>query len=891
VENPNPASNPAIDKVVQSVVSEFKDHHDADAVNAINTEYTNHRNDPTFTKQFTQELTQELEKQHLLPQVSEQLFGSADAMKLIDLNQDGGFSRSEALRIRSSKALSGTLTPLQQEAVAYLMLNAEKIDKSGSDDPTITPENLKDYADHVQDRALELKIAEKILQDPQKFHDQFTSNPNGDITKSDLQRKIDTSNDMLSMLSGEDDPANAKTRSNLQETKDIADYLMKHRDEIAASNWVTSDFSKQQLIDWATNGKKMDSERLPHIELTIPETPKAGTIDAGKPGYTADLIAEYGKAHLADMALSGVGNYQDGGMRITKADIEHYRHLRQDSLTPFENKILDQMTARYDKIENAAGGYGSGITIEDLNAYAKQESDKRGAAQATLPKDAPSDQDLAIQAGTYFSDASHFNQFCKGNKGKVTLDDLQRQIDETDLLTSSSDGLPDKTLQHLKERSQMAHFVQQQMKDHDYSSATLDQVYKWINQLSGDYIDGSGNSSSPEIVARASAAPKQDTSSQGGGGDQPQPNPNPQPGDQPQPNQNLQPDVQHQPVDKQEKQADQTPKPDAYHKYIKEHITDKGGFTAENYANALAQAQATGKEVVLVIGSKDHPDLMHAAAKGIKRNDAVYVYVDKDSLDPNSALGKYATQIMPGDRTGAIGYNVTVTDGGHLQPGPAHLEVLTTKTPAAQPGDTPQPNPNPQPGDNPQPNPNPQPGDNPQPNPNPQPGDNPQPNPNPQPGDNPQPNPNPQPGADQSSAWNQYIRDNITAKGGYTADHYKDALNEASRTRKEVIIVFGSPNDPGMLEGAANGVLRNDAVYVYADTNTLNPNTSLARLAQLALQGRESGAIGFHVQFQNDGRYHREQYHPIVFTGQHHEQMYQYNTQPESYMSAQANPG
>ncbi len=902
MDNPNIASNPEIDKVVQSVVSEFKDNHGSDAVNQINTEYNNHRNDPTFTKQFTQELTQELEKQHLLPQVSEQLFGSADQMKSIDLDQDGGFSRSEALRIESSKALQGTLTPLQQEVVRYLQVNADKIDKSGSDDPTITPENLKDFADHVQDRALELKIAEQILKDPQKFHDQFTSDPNGDITKSDLQRKIDTSSDMLSMLSGEDDPANAKTKANLQDTKDIADYLMKHRSEIAKGNWVFNDFSKQQLIDWANNAKKMDTEHLPSIDFTLPEAPKAGSIDAGKSGYTADLISEYAKTHMRDMALSGVsGYYNDSApLSITKDDIDHYRQLRKDSLTPFENKILDEMTKRFDQIAGAAGGdnYNYSITADDLNAYTKQQADQRTAAQAELPKDAASDQDLAIKAGSYFSDPAHFNQFSKKNNGEVTVDDLQRQIDESDLLISSSDGLPSKTLDHLKERSQMAHFVQQQMKDHDYSSATLDQVYKWINQLSGDYIDANGNNSSPELVAASQA----DAKTQGGGGtdqpkanpkpgDQPSPNPNPQPGDQPNLNPNpnpqpgdqpnptpnpqpgdqpnptpnpqpgdQQPDGHDHPKDDHHKPADQTPQLDKYHQYIKDHITDKGGYTPETYANALAQAQASGKEIVLVVGSKDHPEIMHAAAKGIEKNNAVYVYVDKDSIDPNSALGKYVSQVMPGDRTGAIGYNVTLAEGGHLQPGPAHLEVLNTKTPAAaQPGDTPQPQPSPQPGD--------------------------QPQPNPQPGDQPPQNPNPQ---DQSSAWNQYINDNITAKGGYTADHYRDALSEASRTGKEVIIVFGNSNNPAMLEGAANGVLRHDAVYVYADTNALNPTSSLGKLAQLSLQGRQSGAIGFHVRYENDGRYHREQYHPIVFTGAHHEHIYQYNTQPEAYMSAQS---
>jgi hypothetical protein len=889
VDNPNTVSNPEIDKVVQSVVSEFRDNHGSDAVNQINTEYNNHRTDPTFTKQFTQELTQELEKQHLLPQVSEQLFGSADAMKPIDLDQDGSFSRSEAMRIRGSKALSGTLTPFQQEVVAYLMINASQIDKSGAADPTITPENLKDYADHAQDRLMELKIAGQIFKDPQKFHDQFTSDPTGWITKSDLQNQIDSTADKLKMLNGEDDPTTAKTKANLQETKDIAEYLLQHRSEVAKGNWASNDFSKQQLINWAQNANLMDTEHLPTIVLTIPEAAKQGSIDGGKSGYTSDLIAEYAKTHMADMALAGsTYDAQYGGSRfITKSDIDHYRQMRKDTLTPFENNLLDEMSKRYDQILGAAGEYNYGITADDLNAYAKQQAEQRTTSQGELPKDAPSDQDLAIKAGSYFSDPANFNQFSKKNNGKVTVNDLQQQINETDQLIGGG-GLSAKTLEHLKERSQMAHFVQQQMKDHDNSSATQDQVYQWINELGGNYLDANGNHSSPELVAAAAAAPKPDTSSKGGGGeqpnphpadlpnptptanpvDQPNPTPNPQPGDQ-------QPAGQNQPKDDHRKSADQAPQLDKYHQYIKDHITDKGGFTPEIYANALAQAQSSGKEIVLVVGSKDHPEMMRAAAKGIEKNNAVYVYVDKDSIDPSSALGKYVSQVMPGDRTGAIGYNVTLSEGGHLQPGPAHLEVLNTKTPAAQPGDTPQPQPSPQPSDQPQSNPN----------PTPQPGD--QPPLNPQQGELPPLNPNPQ---DQSSAWSQYIMDNITAKGGYTADRYIDALKEASTTGKEVIIVFGNPNNPAMVEGAANGILRQGAVYVYADTNTLNPNSGLGKLARLSLQGRQSGAIGFKVESEDDGTYRRERYHPVNFTGAHHEQVIEYSTQPERHMSAQATP-
>jgi len=859
VANPNPAPNPEVDKVVQAVVAEFKDGHGADAINQINTQYNNHRDDPSFSKEFTQNLTAQLEKQHLLPQVSAQLFGSADAMKLIDLNQDGGFTRSEAARIRSSSTLSGALTPLQQEVVAYMLLNADKIDRSGADDAKITPENLKAYADHVKDRELELKIANQILKDPQKFHDQFTSDKNGDISEYDLQHKISTVKDLKSLLDSDDDAgANAKTKQKLEGTQETAEYLLQHRAEIAASNLVSNDFSKQQLIDWATQMKRMDTEVLPHIDLVTPQPPKPGTIESGKPGYTSDLIKEYATAHFGDMALKGEGESEDGGRRITKDDIARYKELRKDTLTPFENKILDEMTARFDDIEDASDEHSRGITqwskrpgisMHDLTAYAKQQSDKRAEDQGQLPGGSPSEQDLALKAASYFTDQAHFDQMGKQYKGYITPTDLRRQIEQTDTLMNDGEDLPPKTLAHLKERNQIAHFLQQQMDAHGEDAVTREQIYGWINKIGGDYIDAKGNNSSPEVVAtaKASADAQQKPEQQIKPADQQQPDQQIKPVDQQKPDQQIKPADQQQP--------DQPKKLDGWQQYIKDRVTDKGGFTADTYRDALAQAESSGKEVVLVIGSRKHTDLLDATAKGVAKNDAVYVYVDKDTLDPNSPLGQYAKQIMPGDRTGVIGYHVTRAEDGHLQPGKAHAEVLDMHGPSKQSSASPD-----------------------------------QQAGQPQQGSDNAAQPaqaNPDSASRQLDPWNNYIQDNITAKGGYTADKYRDALTEASRTGKEVVVVFGTPNNPGMLEGAANGVLRQDAVYVYADANALDPNSSLGKLAQLSLQGRESGAIGFHVRVAQDGKFHREQYHPIVFSGLNHEQIYQYNTTPETYNQPQ----
>ena len=85
---------------------------------------------------------------------------------------------------------------------------------------------------------------------------------------------------------------------------------------------------------------------------------------------------------------------------------------------------------------------------------------------------------------------------------------------------------------------------------------------------------------------------------------------------------------------------------DAWDKYIDDYIVKKGGHTEKDYYQACEEAAATKKQLVLVLGSRDNPQLLQDTANGVARKDAVYVYADAKSLDPESPLGQYAQRAM-----------------------------------------------------------------------------------------------------------------------------------------------------------------------------------------------------------------------------------------------------
>ncbi len=72
-----------------------------------------------------------------------------------------------------------------------------------------------------------------------------------------------------------------------------------------------------------------------------------------------------------------------------------------------------------------------------------------------------------------------------------------------------------------------------------------------------------------------------------------------------------------------------------------------------DYMNSLHDAASQNKPVVMLIGRSSDPATRHVIENSMKEthnktgNDAVYVFVDMDRVDKNSAIGKYAFENMP----------------------------------------------------------------------------------------------------------------------------------------------------------------------------------------------------------------------------------------------------
>jgi len=100
--------------------------------------------------------------------------------------------------------------------------------------------------------------------------------------------------------------------------------------------------------------------------------------------------------------------------------------------------------------------------------------------------------------------------------------------------------------------------------------------------------------------------------------------------------------------------------------------------------------------------------------------------------------------------------------------------------------------------------------------------------------------------------WERYIREHITNQpGGFTADHYQDALKYAAKHHKPVVAVFGSHNDKELLKAIETKLAKGKSVYVFVDTKTVDPSSSLGKYAK-HMQGHQ--AVKFDVVERPNGK-------------------------------------
>ena len=91
-------------------------------------------------------------------------------------------------------------------------------------------------------------------------------------------------------------------------------------------------------------------------------------------------------------------------------------------------------------------------------------------------------------------------------------------------------------------------------------------------------------------------------------------------------------------------------KEDDWDKYIRENVTEKGGFAGTSqYGAAREEAARTGKELVVVVGARNQPQMLQGVATALLQNDnRVYLYLDQEKVKSESgAFAAYVNEHLP----------------------------------------------------------------------------------------------------------------------------------------------------------------------------------------------------------------------------------------------------
>ncbi|MBX9687621.1 MAG: prolyl oligopeptidase family serine peptidase [Candidatus Obscuribacterales bacterium] len=327
-------------------------------------------------------LSLEINERGLFPKLAKSY--AEENFSALDRNGDKYLSKLELEDCLNSELLSRKMSGLEKQLVRYMIANYDSYCKASNDqwlgEKKISLKDLSAF--EAQD-----KSARKTAEMAKSL--QFSMESSGLFQKLDADKSGKISEKELKV-------AAAKTGYSDEEKKLIAFMLEKRKDIAAASK---DEWGWQSSITKADLKSFAEQNKLPDLATALINAAKTGKSDDAAPVLDAnkalpDLILEFGKKYFKVLDADGNGY-------ITKTELQALLDSRKWSsgLSQKEKEIIAEMIKSGEKIQRSFRDEywykdRSGISLKDLEAYAKFEAENRKDIPTT-----PGDHQCSLTIG------------------------------------------------------------------------------------------------------------------------------------------------------------------------------------------------------------------------------------------------------------------------------------------------------------------------------------------------------------------------------------------------------------------------------------------------------------------------------------------------------------